>query len=281
MKELFAGYNDNYVSETMLAQSKVVVCFDANILLNLYRYEAEVREQVISLIKIVKNSGRTINRLDINSTSIEVRHSTYDDSGIIYCGIRNYLEILINYQNQLMVEGKWDQTLDSIPVSIIDWYLDKNQSWGLDKISSKICQHEISMLTNIFNNQGGSEQILEQINYWNKRLEITRLIGSYETTPRYYSILIQGDNRTKIINYFRILDKINQGVLELRNSLNLEKFDIEYANLNLNLNKELKMKEAIDEVYPVLINPLVFYPRIPPPPPPNPPKGYKVNECYW
>ncbi|NOE63916.1 PIN-like domain-containing protein [Vibrio cholerae] len=58
MKELFAGYNDNYVSETMLAQSKVLVCFDANILLNLYRYKAEVRDQVISLIKIVKNNDK-------------------------------------------------------------------------------------------------------------------------------------------------------------------------------------------------------------------------------
>ncbi|HCE4787910.1 TPA: DUF4935 domain-containing protein [Vibrio parahaemolyticus] len=57
LKELFAGYNDNYVSDTMLSQSKVIVCFDANILLNLYRYENEVRDQVISLVKSIK--GKT------------------------------------------------------------------------------------------------------------------------------------------------------------------------------------------------------------------------------
>ncbi len=42
----------------MLEQSKVIVCFDANILLNLYRYEREVRDQVISLINSVKNKEK-------------------------------------------------------------------------------------------------------------------------------------------------------------------------------------------------------------------------------
>ncbi|MFV0447136.1 MAG: PIN-like domain-containing protein [Vibrio sp.] len=58
MKELFAGYSEDYVSQYLLNEKKIIVSFDANILLNLYRYEFEVKEQVVSLIENIKNKEK-------------------------------------------------------------------------------------------------------------------------------------------------------------------------------------------------------------------------------
>lgn len=56
MKNKFPGYVDNYLESNILACNKVIVAFDTNILLNLYRYEKSITQDIISQIKSLKRN---------------------------------------------------------------------------------------------------------------------------------------------------------------------------------------------------------------------------------
>ncbi len=50
MKNIFPGYNKKSESEIQNLWDKGVIMFDANVLLNLYRYSNETRKTIIELI---------------------------------------------------------------------------------------------------------------------------------------------------------------------------------------------------------------------------------------
>ena len=57
MRSKFPGYVDDYLEKHILTSSKVLVVFDANILLNLYRYEKSIVNDIISQIKSLKRNS--------------------------------------------------------------------------------------------------------------------------------------------------------------------------------------------------------------------------------
>ncbi|PKH07045.1 PIN-like domain-containing protein [Moritella sp. Urea-trap-13] len=56
MKSKFPGYIDNYLENNILNSKKVLVSFDTNILLNLYRYEKSISADIISQIRSLKRN---------------------------------------------------------------------------------------------------------------------------------------------------------------------------------------------------------------------------------
>ena len=56
MKNSFPGYVDDYLEANVLTSNKVLVAFDTNILLILYRYEATVVKEVLSQFNSLKNN---------------------------------------------------------------------------------------------------------------------------------------------------------------------------------------------------------------------------------
>jgi hypothetical protein len=56
MKNNFSGYVDDYLEENVLTSKKVLVAFDTNILLNLYRYEATVVKELLSQFNSLKHN---------------------------------------------------------------------------------------------------------------------------------------------------------------------------------------------------------------------------------
>lgn len=57
MKSLFSAYRDNYLYDEILTKDKMIVTVDANVLLNLYRYEDSTKNEILSLFKNLKKSG--------------------------------------------------------------------------------------------------------------------------------------------------------------------------------------------------------------------------------
>jgi hypothetical protein len=57
MKSKFPGYVDDYLEQVILTRKKVIIAFDTNILLNLYRYEKTITSDIISQIKSLKRNG--------------------------------------------------------------------------------------------------------------------------------------------------------------------------------------------------------------------------------
>lgn len=56
MKSKFPGYVDNYFDTSVLTSEKVLIAFDTNILLNLYRYEKSISDDIINQIKSLKEN---------------------------------------------------------------------------------------------------------------------------------------------------------------------------------------------------------------------------------
>lgn len=56
MKNKFPGYMDDYLENNVLSKSKVLVVFDTNILLNLYRYEKTIVDDIIKQIRSLKTN---------------------------------------------------------------------------------------------------------------------------------------------------------------------------------------------------------------------------------
>ena len=55
MKEIFPGYNKKTESEIKKLWNTGIICFDANVLLNLYRYSNNTRQALLNLIKKFSN----------------------------------------------------------------------------------------------------------------------------------------------------------------------------------------------------------------------------------
>lgn len=56
MRSKFPGFDDNYLEKYILSSKKVTVVFDTNILLNLYRYEKKIANDIVSQIKSLKRN---------------------------------------------------------------------------------------------------------------------------------------------------------------------------------------------------------------------------------
>lgn len=54
MKNKFPGYIDHYLENSILTKDKILIVFDTNILLNLYRYEKTITDDILLQIKHLK-----------------------------------------------------------------------------------------------------------------------------------------------------------------------------------------------------------------------------------
>lgn len=188
---------------------------------------------------------------------------------------KNILDIMLNSDNQLLIEGEYDLTKNDIPKIVKEWYTNPEDSeWlpRMDLVTEKEARKFIKILnTNITNSTSFAEKkaIKKQLNKWNEKLKAQQIIGDYRTLNRASIIFFEADNRNTISQYIAILEKINQGLLELRNESCLEHFKLEYNQLNLKFDREKKIKNTIDMIYSVKIAPTYYRALPPPPPPPN------------
>jgi len=58
MDKYFSGFRDDYVEHLISSNEEFIITFDANILLNLYRYEPKTRDAVIALFKNIKKNSK-------------------------------------------------------------------------------------------------------------------------------------------------------------------------------------------------------------------------------
>ncbi|SBS27245.1 hypothetical protein MSP8887_00585 [Marinomonas spartinae] len=56
MKEKFPGYIDDYLETNVLVENKILVAFDTNVLLNLYRYEKTIVDDIVQLMRSLKEN---------------------------------------------------------------------------------------------------------------------------------------------------------------------------------------------------------------------------------
>jgi hypothetical protein len=263
--------SDYYADAKPILEYISEIKIDSNFIINLLidtNIHYELLDNLYANIFKLKNTHRLINIIDRNNKHIQVTQSNYSEQTPPCIRLTMYFEILINYNNLLLIEGEWDKTFEDIHEKIIEWYTNPKADDYLprmEEISLKQCKQNIKIIRKHI--EKGDIKNDEALLEWQKKLETVLLMGNYKTINKHSRIFVQADIKTNITSYLMVIDKINKGFSKLRNELCFEKFNIKYNDLDLMKSEEIKMKEAIDEVYPVLINPMTFYPRFITPPP--------------
>ncbi|MGB1041325.1 MAG: hypothetical protein ACPGVD_10665, partial [Flavobacteriales bacterium] len=218
--------------------------------------------------------NKKTNFIDGNNNILEIRNSRR----FVGCGVminvydKNVFEINIDITNNILIENEKIDSLNEISIQLKEWYTNPLKKKNLPIWETATLEKYVKILKEINEeyNQVDYERkgyLSQKITEFERKIKIIKLIGSYSEINKYSAVHININNKTYAIDYLSILDRLNKGLLELRNELCLKKFDMEYSKLNLSLTREAKIKEAIDVVYPNLI-----YPNFrPPPPPPDPP----------
>lgn len=253
-----------------IKNKKIVFLIDSSVDYELYY------DLLLNLGKCVESEKKMIHIIDINNTVLQVR-LPYLYRGNVTCGMisyRNMLEIWINNKNQLTIKKDFNKKFSEIPDITRKFYSNiNNDEWlpRLDEVTREICKENIAILKEnkeIAKREIQKKIISEEIEIWQKKLNYVNQIGSYRKINRASQILIQLQSGNSSKPYIRILDSINSGLLSLRDSLSINKFQKLYTELNQNDSIEKLRKESIEEVYPVVVNPINYYerPLLPPPP---------------
>lgn len=174
---------------------------------------------------------------------------------------RNILEILVNKNDQLMIEGEWDKRIEDIKPIVMDFMTNPTNSEDypeLDVIDRPKCQEQIAIYKKLMEeakdpkSKGNYKDKMED---WEGKYETVKLIGSYKTLPKSATIAIQYDKGTTYGTYLGVRDQVMSGINELRNRKCKEVFGVSYNELE-SIREEVLTEEnkaqikAIREVYP-------------------------------
>ncbi|MEN8928037.1 MAG: biopolymer transporter ExbD [Flavobacteriales bacterium] len=173
---------------------------------------------------------------------------------------KNILEILINKEDQLLIEGEWDKTLDDIVDVVKEFMTNPEDSESLprmDVVSEDVCMQNIAILkANKETAKGIALGIVnDQLKQWETKLDAVKLVGTYRTVNKAATIAIQYDKATTYGKYIGVRDKIMSGLNELRDEKAMEAFGVTYSSLE-SIRAEVKTEEdkakikAIRQVYP-------------------------------
>lgn len=173
---------------------------------------------------------------------------------------RNILEILVNSNDQLMIEGEWDKEVEDIK-GVVKTFMENPDNLEnmprMEEVSEALCRQKIGELMAQIKVASIAEKgILNKAKEkWEDKLEATKLVGTYRTVNKAATIAIQYDKSTSYGTYLTVRDKIMSGLNELRDELATEKFGISYGALE-SIRTEVKTEEdkakirAIRQVYP-------------------------------
>lgn len=173
---------------------------------------------------------------------------------------RNILEVLVNKDDKLMIEGQWGKGLDDIGDFVKEFMTNPNDSESLprmDEVTEAVCNQKLAILkANLEAAPLKDKGIIQKdIDKWLAKREAVKLVGSYRTVNKAATIAIQYDKSTTYGTYLTVRDKIMTGLNELRDELALRKFGTSYGMLE-SIRAEVKTEEdkakikAIRQVFP-------------------------------
>lgn len=173
---------------------------------------------------------------------------------------KNILEILINKEDQLLIEGQWDKELDDIVDVVKEFMTNPTDSESLprmDRVTAEECRSNLAILkANKETAKGAALGIVnDQIKKWETKMDAVKLLGNYRTVNKAATIAIQYDKATTYGKYIGVRDKIMSGLNELRDEKAMEAFGVTYSSLE-SIRAEVKTEEdkakikAIRQVYP-------------------------------
>lgn len=156
----------------------------------------------------------------------------------------NVLEIFVNKDNDIMIEGERDKTLSDIKTSVIHFFTNPNNNGGmpkLDLVNETTCKEKIGILKGLINTGNLYKEF--ELELWKERYSAFKLIGEYNTINKDAIIGLEYDASASYGNYFNVRDELMAGINQLRNQLSLKSFGVSYHEL---ISKRDAVKTAED-----------------------------------
>jgi len=175
---------------------------------------------------------------------------------------KNILEILVNKNNDLMIEGQWNKTPEDVKAAVIEFMENPTDSEELPSMVSvdrAACDMNIRVIEDKIKAGGSTKKLEKALKKWKTKLKTVELVGDYRTINKFATIAIQYDKSTSYGTYLGVRDNIMSGLNKLRDDLALKAFGVTYKHLlgvRLESLKGDELEEhkakikAIREVYP-------------------------------
>ena len=179
---------------------------------------------------------------------------------------RDILNITINQNNQLMIQGMFENmTFDSIPNYVTKYYAEDTEGYpSLVSYDKKRIIETIKRLKERDNIEKSTSK--KRLKYWSKLLKTNSLVGDFKSKNKYSIIVIQYSKKTEYKEYIKIVDYIHKGTNSLKNDFCLKKFNLAFDSLSPMDSTQNEIIKAMEVVFPNLINSNYY---APPPPPPR------------
>lgn len=169
---------------------------------------------------------------------------------------RDVLEIYVNKDNAIMIEGKIDKLLPDVNLSVIEFLtnpLNTEEMPKQDLVNETTCKENIGILKG-FINEGKSHKKYE-LKLWEERYEAFKLIDEYKTVNKEAIIGLDYDATASYGAYLSVRDELMSGINQLRDQLCLDKFGVSFTELKakreaVKTAEDIARIKAVRTVYP-------------------------------
>jgi biopolymer transport protein ExbD len=145
---------------------------------------------------------------------------------------RNVLEIYVNKDNEIMIEGESDKSLTDVNLSVIEFLTNSHKKTNLpelDLINETTCRENIGRLKGLISE--GKSHKKGELKLWKERYSAFKLIGEFESVNSRAIIGLEYDATASYGTYLSVRDELMNGINQLRNQLCLDKFGVSFTEL--------------------------------------------------
>ena len=169
---------------------------------------------------------------------------------------RNVLEIYVNKDNEIMIEGESNKFLVDVNLSVMKFLSNsqiKSNIPELDLVNEETCKENIGILKGLINK--GELKKKDELKLWKERHSAFKLIGEFETVNKDAIIGLEYDATASYGTYLSERDELMNGINQLRDQLCLDKFGVSFTELKakreaVKTAEDIATIKAIRTVYP-------------------------------
>jgi hypothetical protein len=169
---------------------------------------------------------------------------------------RNVLEIYVNKDNEIMIEGESNKFLVDVNLSVMKFLSNsqiKSNLPELDLVNEETCKENIGILKGLINK--GELKKKDELKLWKERHSAFKLIGEFETVNKDAIIGLEYDATASYGTYLSVRDELMNGINQLRDQLCLDKFGVSFTELKakreaVKTAEDIARIKAIRTVYP-------------------------------
>ncbi len=159
------------------------------------------------------------------------------------------LDLLINAQDQLLLEGKVAR-LEDIKPAVKLFMTNPNDDPNvsvMEEYTRERCEQRIADLKSV------NVDLAREIHRWELLLEAVEVLGDFRAVRYGSAIIMKTDHKTTYAMYLKVQKELTGALEELRNALAVKLWNRKYTDLDKNNADDSKKIRALQQIYPIII----------------------------